>query len=69
MAFSSVQGGGIARDMVRDRQDLLRKTYAPAVDAAAARMTPAEVAALRTAGTLPNWFFDEVERHRAVPGA
>lgn len=66
VAFSSVLGGGIARDLVRDRQEVLRTTYAPAVDAAATRMTATEMAALRAGGTLPEWFFDEVERHRGA---
>ena len=39
-------------------------SYAVPVDRVAERLNPAEVAALRERGALPDWFFDAVEEER-----
>jgi len=39
-------------------------SYADPVDTAAARLSTDEQTALRDSGTLPDWFFDAVEKER-----
>ncbi len=64
---ASGRGGtrtGLARDVSDDVVSDRMASYSVPVDRVAERMSPAEVAALRERGTLPEWFFDEVERER-----
>jgi hypothetical protein len=67
-SIAGALSGAMGRDVVRDRQAQVRSTYAPAVEAAAARLTPDESSALRRTGTLPDWFFDAVEQQRSSNG-
>jgi hypothetical protein len=62
-----LEGGGstgFAREIGQDASTGRLKTYATPVDVVAERLTPEERKALRAEGTLPDWFFDAVEKER-----
>ena len=62
----SRSGPGYARDLSSETTSGRMASYSVPVDTVAARLSPAEVAALRERGTLPEWFFDAVEEERKV---
>jgi hypothetical protein len=60
----STTGTGLARDVTTDVTSGRLASYSVPVDRVAERLSPAEVAALRERGQLPDWFFDAVEHER-----
>ena len=59
---------GIPRDIGHERTSDLLEAYAPAIEAAAESLSPADRVTLRRSGTLPDWFFDTVEAQRKAEG-
>lgn len=59
-----MSGAGLADDMASEVVSDRIASYSVPIDRVAERLSPAEVAALRERGALPDWFFDAVEQER-----